>query len=241
MKKILIPFLLVLFSIPAYSEVITAAQDPWPPFVNEGGNPGISVELVAAAFKSQGYQLDMKLMPWKRAMSEVKEANIDVLIAVWHTKDRAKSMTFSEPYASNKLKFITRADDSFEYKGLDSLKGKSVGVARGYGYGDDFVSSTHFQRPEANDLVANLKKLSAKRIDMTLDDEIVAKAQISANGLDVNRFRFTKNALSENALHVSSSKSNSQGKRFIEAFNKGLTEIKRNGTYKKIMAKYGVK
>ena len=174
-------------------------------------------------------------------MNEVKNANIDMLISAWKTDERTKFLRYSEPYASNEIKFITRAGDNFEYNGLDSLTGKSVGVSRGYGYGDDFNAAKNFKRPVANDLIANLRKVSSKRIDMTLEDEIVAKATMTSNGLDVSQYRFTKNALSTNQVYVVSGLSNSRSKALIDAFNKGLAQIKADGTFDKIMEKYGVK
>ena len=241
MKTLLLSLFLSVCTSSALADVVTAAQDPWPPFVNSSGDPGISVDIVSAALATQGHQLEMKIMPWSRAMNEVKNANIDLLVATWFTEERATYLHYSDHYAINQVKFITLASDRFEYQGLDSLSGKSVGIARGYGYGDDFSSAANFRRPEANDLIANLKKLATKRIDMTLDDEIVARAQMAENGLDASAFRFTRNALSENKLFVTSGTANSRGQRLIDAFNKGLAEIKQNGTYDQIMAKYGVK
>ena len=241
MKSILIALTLLLTSLASHAEVVTAAQDPWPPFVQEGDNPGISVEIAREALKTQGYDLRMRLMPWSRAMNEVKNANIDMLISAWKTDERTKFLRYSEPYATNQIKFITLADNNFEFTGLESLTGKSVGVARGYGYGDAFNAAKNFKRPIANDLIANLKKVSSQRIDMTLEDEIVAKATMAAKGLDASKFRFTNNALSTNDVYVVSGISNSRSEKLINAFNKGLAVIKANGTFDKVMAKYGVK
>lgn len=241
MNKLLTIFVMCLSCVNLQAETVTAAQDPWPPFVQKGKDPGISVELAKEAFKTQGYDLKMKIMPWTRAMNEVKNANIDLIIAAWKTDERKQFLRFSEPYSNNRIKFITLADDTFEFNGLDSLHGKSVGVARGYAYGEAFNSDSRFKRPAANDLISNLRKLSSKRIDMTLEDEIVAKAQMAANGLDSSKFRFTENALSDNPVYAVSGIANSRSEKLITAFNKGLKAIKENGTFDKIMEKYGVK
>lgn len=239
--KQLITFISMCFiCLNLQAEIVTAAQDPWPPFVQEGKDPGLSVEIAQQALKTQGYELRMRIMPWSRAMNEVKNANVDMIISAWKTDERTKFLRYSQPYATNQIKFITLANSTFEYNGLDSLSGKSVGVARGYGYGDEFNAAKNFKRPIANDLIANLQKVATKRIDMTLEDEIVAKATMAAEGLDVNKFRFTKNALSSNDVYVVSGLSNSRSEKLIAAFDKGLAIIKSNGTFDKIMKKYGV-
>ncbi len=81
----------------------------------------------------------------------------------------------------------------------------------------------------------------AKRIDLTLEDELVAKSTLSGAGMNLDDFEFTSNALSVNPLHVTSGLANPNNAEYIDAFNKGLAEIKSNGTFDKILAKYGIK
>ena len=164
-----------------------------------------------------------------------------MLVATWFTNERTSYLNYSEPYLENSLKFIKRKGDGFEYNGMDSLSGKTVGIIRNYGYGDDFLGASNFKKPEANDLVANAKKLMAKRIDLTLEDELVAKSTLSGAGMNLDDFEFTSNALSVNPLHVTSGLANPNNAEYIDAFNKGLAEIKSNGTFDKILAKYGIK
>jgi len=85
------------------------------------------------------------------------------------------------------------------------------------------------------------KKLSAKRIDLTIEDELVAKYELAKAGFKVEDFSFTKNALSVNPLHMTVSLSIPQHAEYIEVFNKGLVEIRANGTYDEIMVRYGMK
>ncbi|WP_019615061.1 transporter substrate-binding domain-containing protein [Psychromonas ossibalaenae] len=243
MKYILVFIAALLSSTIAWGSSVTAAQDPWPPFVMKGAvnNQGISIDIVTAAFASQGYQVNFKIMPWSRALNEVKEGRVDILPATWFTQERTNYLTYSDSYLENSLKFIKKADDSFEFDGMSSLDGKKIGIVRGYGYGDAFLNADNFSRPEANDLIANLKKLKAGRIDLTLEDELVAKSSITAKGLNVADFSFTSSALSVNPLHVTSGKANPRAAELTDAFNKGLATIKSNGKFNEILDRYGIK
>ncbi|RSD30575.1 transporter substrate-binding domain-containing protein [Vibrio pectenicida] len=242
MKNVLLLAVAALFSVQSVAATITAAQDPWAPFVQKDtSSPGVSVEILTEAMKTQGYDVDFKIMPWTRALNEVKDGRIDILVATWFTNERTAFLNYSEPYLENSLKFIKRKGDAFEYNGMDSLSGKTIGIIRNYGYGDDFLGASNFKKPEANDLVSNAKKLIAKRIDLTLEDELVAKSTLSGAGMNVADFEFTNNALSVNPLHVTSGLKNSNNGKYIDAFNKGLAEIKANGAFDKILAKYGIK
>ncbi len=230
-----------LLMMPVQAEVITAEQDPWPPFIASDGSSGISVEIAAAAFLTQGMELKMKIAPWARAIDNVKKGKTDVLVATWHTQERTAFLRYSDEYMKNEIKFIKRAGDDFEYKDLESLSGKNVGIVRDYGYGDAFLSATNFTKNETKDLVGNLKKLEGKRIDLTLEDAVVAMAIMKEKGIDPSKFEFTSGALSTNALHVTSGVANPKSEAIVTAFNTGLKAIKENGTFASILEKYGIK
>lgn len=59
--------------------------------------------------------------------------------------------------------------------------------------------------------------------------------------MNLDDFEFTQNALSINPLHVTSGVANARNGEIIAAFNKGLAEIKANGTFDNILRKYGIK
>ncbi|GHW08648.1 amino acid ABC transporter, periplasmic amino acid-binding protein, putative [Vibrio cholerae] len=242
MKSIATLISVVLYSFSAWAQTITAAQDPWPPFVMENAQQkGLSVDIVTAAFATQGYTVEFTIMPWSRALNDVKEGKIDILPATWFTQERTAYLTYSDNYLTNQVKFIKKAGDNFEFAGLASLDGKKVGIVRGYGYGDEFMNDPSFFRPESTDLKQNLQKLQAGRIDLAVEDELVAKSIITEAGMNLADFAFTNQAISENPLHVTSGKANPRSEELVAAFNKGLAEIKANGTFDKLLADYGIK
>ena len=248
MKRLIASIIIVMlssvFAVGADLKTITAAGDAYPPFVDpQNSKEGLSLEVLRAAFKTQGYVIKMEYVPWARAEAGVKKGSYDILPDVWMTDARKKELMYSKSYVSNKIKFITLKDNPFEYDGINSLKGKIVGTVRGYGYSDEFNSSTIFERDEVADFIQNIKKMIAKRsIDMTLEDEIVARVRIAQEDPKLlEQVRFTKNAFLINDLYIASGLKNPRHKEFIEAFNKGLDTIKADGTYAKILESYGIK
>lgn len=237
MIRLILCALVLISAVSAQAEKITAVGDPWPPFVDPNqANKGIISEIATAAYATQGYELEITFVPWARAISGVKNATFDIILGTWLTEERTKFLIFSDPYLNNSLKFIKKKGSKFEYSDLKSLTGKSIGVVRGYGYGDTFSSADNFKRPEANYFIGNIKKLIAGRIDLTLEDEIVAKAIIAKEQPELlDKIEFSKTAYSTNALHITSGLANPRHKEFIEAFNKGLIEIRKNGEYDKIL------
>ena len=64
MKNLLMLAIAAFFSVQSFAATVTAAQDPWAPFVQKDtGSPGVSVEILTEAMKTQGYEVDFKIMP----------------------------------------------------------------------------------------------------------------------------------------------------------------------------------
>ncbi len=221
-----------------YAKTLTATQDPWPPFVTKEGT-GIIADIVRSALKTQGYDLKITTMPWARALHSVKGGSVDILLGTWFTEKRTKELLYSAPYLQNRLTFVKRVDDTFEYNGLESLEGKRIGVIRGYSYSEDFAQANHFIRNANTTFSANLKMLLAKRLDMVVEDQVVAAYTIKTEKIPNNRIAYCKNQLSIENLHITTGKVNPNSQHYIEVFNKGLKHIQENGTYKKILSQYG--
>ncbi|MBF0413167.1 MAG: transporter substrate-binding domain-containing protein [Desulfamplus sp.] len=250
MKQVIMFIAFVMISVTIFNaiceadeKIVRAAADPYPPFVDpEDTREGLSLVIVRAAYKTQGYTVKMEYVPWARAEALTIQGKYDILPDVWMNEKNKQSMMFSEPYTVNIVKFIKNADDPFEYNGLESLKGKKIGTVRGYNYSDEFQASKNFIREDVVDLITNIKKLIAKRIDLTLEDEIVAKVIMAKDDPSMlSKIKFTKNAFISNNLYISSGFANPRHKELIEAFNKGLAEIKANGEFNKIFESYGIK
>ncbi len=227
----------------AEEKVIVAASDPYPPFTDPTDpKEGLSLVIIRAAYKTQGYTVKMEFVPWARAEALTAEGKYDILPNTWMNEKRKKTLIYSEPYAVNNIKFIKRVDDPFEFNGIATLKGKKIGIIRGYGYGDEFNSSNEFIREEVVDLMTNIKKVVVNRVDLTLEDEIVASYTIKkADPSLFSKIKFTESSLSSNNLYVTSGLKNPRHEEIIIAFNKGLAEIKASGEFNKIFESYGIK
>lgn len=143
-----------------FAKTIVAVSDPFPPFVDPN-NPtgGLTIEVIRAAYKTQGYDVVVEFVPWARAEAGVESGIYDILPNMWFSESRSKKFLFSNAYVNNTIRFVKRKDDPFVFTGLESLKGKVIGVTRGYAYSDAFKNSKLFQREDANNLLINLKKL----------------------------------------------------------------------------------
>lgn len=242
MRKLLACFALLFGSATLHAQTITAAGDPWPPFLDpDHPQQGVAMEIVKAAFASQGHELKFNFVPWQRALDGVREGEYDVLVGAWKTQEREAFLKYSQPYLFNDVKFIKKKGSDFQYSGLESLTGKTVGTVRGYGYGDAFEQASNFKREEAANLMPSILKVIGGRIDLTLEDEVVAKSLISKeNPGALEQIEFLSPPLSSNGLHVASGLKNPRNGEIIEAFDKGLQAIKADGTFDAILQRNGI-
>lgn len=227
--------LLVAFHTQA--DTLTAVTDPYPPFVDEDHpQEGIAMAIVRAAYATQGYEIRWLNMPWARAEQSVKNGTFDMLPITWYTKSRSRELLYSDPYVTNHVKFIQRRGEDFTYQGLESLRGKSVGTVRYYGYGDEFSTAEHFTREPVAEFIYNIRKLINGRIDLTLEDELVARTHIAKHAPElIDLIDFVEPPYTSKDLHVTSGYANPRHREIIDAFNAGLKEIKENGTFQQIM------
>lgn len=240
--KIILCALTLFVSITTYAEKITAAMSEWPPYFGDQLKlRGLATEIITQAMKGEGYKLDVEFIPWDRAMKNTKAGHTDILLGVWFSEERAKDYYYSDPYFTNRIVLIKLSDDKFEYKGLESLKDKKVGTLRNYYYSKSFIDANSFKKLKSSNLISNLKKLEAGRIDLAIADEYVARYIISKKMSSAkDKFEYMKKSIEEKPLHITISRSNPRGKELISTFNKALKKMHENGTYDRIIKDYGL-
>ena len=134
---------------------------------------------------------------------------------------------------------IKRSDDPFVYTGLNSLSGKRIGTVYGYAYPDYFINDEIFYKDPVKTISDNFKKLHANRIDLIIDDELVATKQLLNMPTPYsNNFEIIPTEIAPIDLHIATSRKNPSGSKVIDLFNANLKKIMDNGVYQDIMSAY---
>ncbi len=238
----------VIIAGPVYSRLalandnliqLVAAADPWPPYIDETHpSGGVSIEVADAAFRTQGYTVRNEVMPWARALEEVKHARVDLILDAWWSQERSELFIYSRPYMNGPIKFIKRKGDPFEFDDLSSLQGKSIGLVRNYAYGDEFLKARTYDKVLVTHFMQAVQMLALNRIELTIENELVARRRILRDAPELlNQIEFVKQPLSDNYIYVIASYNHPRHVEMISAFNKGLKIILENGIYQKIMDK----
>ena len=240
MKYFFIIFLLSIGLSSAHAEPLielTAGADPWPPYIDENlPQGGVSVQIADAALRTQGYTVKNRILPWARALEEVKQARVDLILDAWWSQERSEQFQFSRPYINGPLKFIKRRDDQFQYSDLSSLNGKALVLVRDYAYSDDLLRAKNYTRYQAHHFMQGIQMLVRNRVDLAIENELVARMRISQEAPELlTQIEFVDTPLSDNYVFLIASYKHPQHQEIIGAFNRGLAVILQNGTYQKIL------
>jgi polar amino acid transport system substrate-binding protein len=200
---------------------------------------GFSNDLTAEIMREAGYDVSVTVLPWIRALEGTEAGTFDILPSAWYSDERAQSLLFSDPIAMSRLVFVKPAGSPFEYRSIDELKGLTIGIVAGYAYNPAFLASPLFQRPAVTDILLNLKMVAARRIDLTLDDELTLRFIINSRAPELApQLALTHGVLSEQPLYVTFSRKRPDAQRLAAIFNAGLARMRGDGRYQRLLVKH---
>ena len=224
----------------ASAENLSLAATEWPPFYgSELPDNGFMTEIVIEEFNRAGYESDVAFLPWKRAFEGTRDGKFNALFTMWYREEREEFFLFSDPLPSNELVLLVRAGESSTFEGYAALKGKTIGVVRGYAAPPGFEDAK-LKVSEARDDEENLRKLLRGRVDMALTARIVAQHIINTKmESDAESFGWMEPPVHVDVQYMVVPKAVDNSEELMQSFNTSLAAMTEDGTLKKIMAKHG--
>jgi len=213
----------------------------WPPYVAEDEpNGGLAMDIVQSAFERAGYTTDLKIQNWTRNLQGVEIGVYDVVCTIWYTDERARKLAYSEPYLPTEIVFIKRRGGNWAFRSMASLDGLTIGTVYDYAYGQAFDKATNFRKIPQKHLLQNLLKLINGQIDMTLDDRRVLEHDVGEYlSKSADKLEFVSPPLEKRELHIAVSRQTPDHEKIVSDFNSALASMRRDGTYKAILARHG--
>ncbi len=247
-QKLCLVIMLVLclsFSGQAESadKIVTLANIEYPPFAGEKlKNGGFLSEIQTEAFKRSGYTVNYEWVPWARGLKGAKRGVYDGLCVAWYRPEREEWFIFSNPLPASEIVFFKRRGVDILFDGdYTKLQPYSIGVVRGYANPPEFDKVKHMLKVEEvpKDSV-NIKKLIRGRLDLILVDKYLAQYIISTEMIGFSdAVEPIKPVLKKDINYIMFSKKADGVKEKVDAFNKGLEELEKEGTVEEILRKHG--
>ena len=198
---------------------------------------GFDIDVMKALAKKIGIEVKFVPTPFESIFNSLAQGDLDLLIsAITITDERKKSVDFSEPYFVATQAIAVPANDTRVTK-MDDLKTLAVGTQSGTS-GDELVqqvlgkNSAKIKRFESTPLA--LKELESGGVDAVVADEPVVKNYI-ANNPNSKLRTVTDNAFPKEDYGIAVSKNDPE---LLAKVNKGLADMKADGSFAAISAQY---
>jgi glutamine transport system substrate-binding protein len=193
---------------------------------------GFDMDLVRAIGKQMGRKVEIQNMGFDALIPALKSGNIDVAMSGMSiTDERKKAVDMSDPYYTSGLTIVVRQDDN-SIKSLNDLNGKTIAVQIGTtgaakaGKVPNAVVKTF----DTNSAV--FLELNNKNADAVIIDAPVAAYYLNSEGKGKAKMVGEKMEAEDYGAAFA------KGSKLTAEFNKALAELKKNGEYDKIYAKW---
>jgi polar amino acid transport system substrate-binding protein len=241
------------------NKVINLATLNWPPYISEDVcNKGWVFQFTAAILISKGYQVNIHFYPWARSVMLVEQGKMDILFPEYFIESSAPSdavlgkkrrelLVLSNKFAGGDLSLLKRKGDQFTLQpDLGNLKGKIIGVVRGYQNTPEFdamMDAKQFAVVEAVDELQLVKLLVAKRVDFIIGDPSVFTYSVNYSNLSnrnkqalLNSIEKIEPALKYNHLYYAISNSYPKRNQLLDDINLALLEFQQSGETDRFIA-----
>ncbi|NQZ08873.1 MAG: transporter substrate-binding domain-containing protein [Algicola sp.] len=236
--------LLLLFfgNVNACVKEIRLASIDYPPYYGKSlKNYGPIIELITQAYKNTGYNVKIIFLPWARAISWSKSGEVDGIVGVWYSTQRATYLHHSMPIYPNTVVFYKRKNTDISYKNFSDLKrqGYTLGSVRGYVHPVGLEESG-IKILYVNDDYQSFKLLSKGRVSLIVADKDYAHYMLAQPALReyAQNIQWMAPVLEMRHQHLGISKVTNNAQKKLTDFNRGLQMLKQNGEFAVILKKH---
>ncbi|MBE7012260.1 MAG: transporter substrate-binding domain-containing protein [Ruminococcaceae bacterium] len=203
----------------------------------DGNIVGIDMDILAAIAEDQGFTYDLQYIGWDAAIAACQAGQADGMIAGASITDdrKASGWIFSDGYYDATQGMAVAKDSSI--KGFDDMKGKKVAVKNGTmsnTYADSIKDKYGFEVVTFTTSPDMYQAVIGGQVDACFDDTPILKYNIKTGELAMKFVEGTENEPAQYGFAIF----DDANQELIDLFNAGLKNIRENGKYDEIIAKY---
>lgn len=218
--------------------VVINAEDDWAPFssmtADKKAAEGLSVDLVRAAFATQGIEVRFMPVPFARCLFEVEHGQVVACFNASMTEENKEKFLWpNQPLLSEGLSILALSDAKLRNLAPKDLEGHTVGITNGYTYPTSFMQNKKINKDISRTDAVQLKKLMSRRIEYAVINTTPAQLMINADPVMRKKIKIV-GSVELSLLYLNFSKKHHDAPRLLAIFEKGLKTIQANGTYARI-------
>ncbi|MFM0283972.1 cystine ABC transporter substrate-binding protein [Paraburkholderia sediminicola] len=211
-------------------------EGTFPPFNSKapsGELVGYDVDIAKAVAAKLGVKPEFVTTEWSGIIAGLQANKFDVIVnQVGITDARKQVLDFSPAYTYSAAQLIQRKDDTRQFKSLDDLKGKKLGVGLGTNYMDMAKSVPGIDVKTYPGAPEYLRDLAAGRLDAALNDRLMLAYLMKNSQLPL---RTGATLAAGNPSGIPFKKGNPK---FAKAIDDAMTQLEADGTFSKISDKW---
>ncbi len=242
-------FVFLILLTPALAlEKITVGWESWEPYSYADEKQqmlGLDVEIITAAAKNAGFEVEFKEYPWKRILHNIETGELDLTCGASKTAEREVYANFTEPYRTESAVLFVRKGTAgnFPFKELKDIIPATfqLGVETEYFYGDKYAElmkkeefAKHVETVNRAEL--NYNKLLKGRIQGFLTDPFAGAAYLKKNNL-TDQIETHPMPVYSDAIHFMISKK-TQKVNLVQQLNDAIKKMKADGSLEVILNKW---
>ena len=207
-------------------------------FMDETGTyVGIDVDILAAIAEDQGFDYTLEALGWDASIAACQAGQADGMIAGASITDARKESgwIFSDGYYDATQCMAVAADS--EIASFEDLAGKTVAAKTGsmsYDYATSLAEQYGFTVMNLESSPDVYQAVLSGQCVACFDDTPIMADNIKSNGIALKLVEGSENEPAQYGFAIF----NADNQELIDLFNAGLADIKANGTYDEILAKY---
>lgn len=204
---------------------------------DDGSYTGIDVDLIHAIAEQEGFTVELQPMDFSAIIPALVSGTIDGgLGSMSITDERKQTVDFSDSYYDSGLALVTKADSGITK--LEDLEGKLLAVKEGTQgalWAEDNKDKYGFTISTLQDSASTAMAVRNGQADGLLEDFPVISYQIKIG--EQEGLRVAVEAVNTPG-GVGFSVNKGMNQDLLSAFNDGLSKLKADGSYDKILANY---
>jgi len=218
------------------SKVVRLASGDWYPYTSSEEGQGLVEKVVARAFAIEGYEVVIEYYPWVRSAKLVRYSKLDGTFPWYSNDERQRQYTISKEAIlhADTLMFYHK-DVVLEWDAISDLAKYEVGSVPGYA-STKILEDNNVKTISATSMEENILKLYRHRIDVLPIEKqvgLVMIEELTDNGLA--EIRIGEKALISNPMFMLFP-NNDRGSELSTVFDRGISKLKANGCYDRLMS-----
>jgi cystine transport system substrate-binding protein len=214
-----------------------ALEGTYPPFnfkdTKTNELAGFDVDVAKLLAAKLGVKPEFVTSEWSGILAGLSAGKFDVIVnQVGITAKRQETFDFSDPYTVSSAQLIVKKDEKREFKSLEDLKGKKLGVGQGSNYEERAKAVAGVEVKSYPGAPEYLQDLAAGRVDAALNDSLMVAYLVKTSNLPI-KAGAPIGEIAKNGIPFQKA-----NPKFAAALNAALADIIKDGSFAKVSNKW---